>query len=56
MNKERSSSKERPGTEQTSPDGRKGWGIIAVGVGFAITLLLTIAVMVYIFLNTKGFE
>ena len=39
-----------------SPGLGKGWKFIAMCIGFAITVLLTVAVALYVLLNTKAFE
>ena len=35
---------------------RKGWRLVVIGIGFAITFLLTVGVVIQVILNTKGFE
>ena len=42
--------------QASGPGPGKGWKFIAMCIGFAITVLLTVAVALYVFLNTKAFE
>ena len=57
---ERKSSPGEPGSsappQASSPEPAKGWKFIAMVIGFAFTLLLTVAVALYVLLNTKAFE
>ena len=43
-------------SESADSPRRTGRGFIAICIGFAITLLLTVAIAIQIMLNTKAFE
>ena len=52
------SARRRDGMQSESADSprRTGRGFIAICIGFAITLLLTVAIAIQIMLNTRAFE